>query len=180
MSLWELISKLGPYFVLSSIAWLTAVCFLAFSVYEAAAHGLRMVHPTFFRRTEAGDVLFRHHTGWARGILATGIASFSLTRVVTWSAHVGFPTGWTRDFLMVHIAVGVVCVVIFFLALFWLTGAKHPVAHHRIVLPGFAAFLAFVFPSGIFFFALILLKVLARKHLGGNFPPEALAWMHAA
>lgn len=162
MSIGDFISKIGPFFAISSFAWFCALSFLAFSIFETGEHGLKMVHA--LHPSEPGDVLFRHHKEWAKRILWGGIASFFLTRAVTYTANVELPGGWMQEFLWVHVAVGVVCVVIFLLALTLLSGVKHPQIHHWIVLPGLGAFFLFVFPSGIWLYYEIFLQVLARAN----------------
>jgi|GEM_PF-3520184 len=161
-SIGDVISKLGPSFVWSSVAWLIMVDMLTLSIIETATYGFRMTHVFKSKHLPAED--FARHQRWANRVLMFGVASFMLTRVVTSTAHAGFPAGWTLYLLIVHITVGAMCVGIYLLARFWLTGVRYPKIHHRIVRVGVAAFVTFVYPTGLFFYGLILYKVLLREH----------------
>jgi len=150
-------------FIVYSVLWFIAVGGLTVSIFETGLHGFRVAH--VLSTKELPEVSYKHHLLWANRTFEFGIVSFLLTRMVTMSAGVGFPTGWVRDFLFVHIAVGVVCVLIYFLARFWLTGVRYPAIHHKIVQVGLVGYLFFVFPTGVFFYIDVFERVLLKTHL---------------
>ena len=154
---------ISPLFLWSSVLWLCVIGAFSACIFETGEYGFKVAG--VLKSLEPPRVLLQKHRRWADRVFVTGVANFVLTRVVTITAHVGFPKGWMAVFLWVHIVIGLGCIALYFLARTKLNGILHPRIHDWIVRIGLGGFFVVVIPSGFALYAVIVMKVLARSHI---------------